>query len=250
MSFLSDIGDYFRGNPVAGSLVTIAGLVLLSKQVSKNLSPANIADPAQPETGTRQQLRASTKNNINVLYGDGYTSGPLTDARMSSDTKTMYYCLTLSEKTGTLLSTGQASQYTFKEIYWNGSRIVFQDDGITASYTIDKAGNVDRSINGLVQVYCYAGNSSTPKIPQGYTNTSTSNAYTIMPGWTQADQPMSDLVFAIVKVTYSAANNVTGLADMTFRISNSMNLPGDVLYDYMSNTRYGAGIPTAEILSA
>jgi hypothetical protein len=250
MSFLSDVGNFFKDNPVAGSFATIVGLALLSKQISKNLSPANADVPNQPETGTRQQLRASTKNNINVLYGDAYTSGPLTDAKMSDDTKTMYYCLTLSEKTGTKLSDGQASQYTFKEIYWNGGRIVFQDGVITASYTIDKAGNVDRSINGLVEVYCYAGNSSTPKIPEGYTNTSTSNAFTIMPGWTQANQPMSDLVFAIVKVTYSSSNNVTGLADMTFRISNTMMLPGDVIYDYMSSTRYGAGIPTAEILSA
>jgi hypothetical protein len=26
-----------------------------------------------------------------------------------------------------------------------------------------------------------------------------------------------------------------------------MNKPGDVLYDYMTNERYGAGIPAAEI---
>jgi hypothetical protein len=30
-------------------------------------------------------------------------------------------------------------------------------------------------------------------------------------------------------------------------MKNTMTLPGDVLYDYMTNTRYGAGIPEAEI---
>jgi hypothetical protein len=36
---------------------------------------------------------------------------------------------------------------------------------------------------------------------------------------------------------------------MRFKIQNSMTLPGDCIYDYMTNTRYGAGIDPAEINS-
>ena len=58
---------------------------------------------------------------------------------------------------------------------------------------------------------------------------------------------MNDTLFAIVKVTYSRDKGVTGMPNMMFTITNSMKLPGDVLYDYMTNTRYGAGIDSANI---
>jgi hypothetical protein len=60
---------------------------------------------------------------------------------------------------------------------------------------------------------------------------------------------MNDLIFALVRVDYNREKNVTGLGDVTFEVSNSMFLPGDVLNDYMTNTRYGAGIASAEILT-
>jgi hypothetical protein len=61
---------------------------------------------------------------------------------------------------------------------------------------------------------------------------------------------MNELIFSVVRVEYSREKNVTGIGDLKFHIQNSMFLPGDVLYDYMTNTRYGAGIAQAEILSA
>jgi hypothetical protein len=36
---------------------------------------------------------------------------------------------------------------------------------------------------------------------------------------------------------------ITGLPNMRFHVTNSMTLPGDCLLDYMTSTRYGAGIP-------
>jgi hypothetical protein len=58
---------------------------------------------------------------------------------------------------------------------------------------------------------------------------------------------MSNLVFVIVRVDYNKDKNITGLGDLTFEIKNSMKLPGDCLYDYMTNTRYGAGIDAVGI---
>jgi hypothetical protein len=70
-----------------------------------------------------------------------------------------------------------------------------------------------------------------------------------MPNWT-ANHDMTNLVFAIVKITYNKEKNVTGLGDMKFVLENSMSEPGDCLYDYMTNTRYGAGIASTEIYAA
>jgi 1-deoxy-D-xylulose 5-phosphate reductoisomerase len=61
---------------------------------------------------------------------------------------------------------------------------------------------------------------------------------------------MNNLVFAIVEVTYNKTKNVTSLPNMSFAIQNSMTMPGDCLWDYMTNTRYGAGIPASEIKDA
>jgi hypothetical protein len=58
---------------------------------------------------------------------------------------------------------------------------------------------------------------------------------------------MSDLVFAIVKVDYNRDKNVTSIGDYQFKITNSMKLGGDCLFDYATNTRYGAGIRLADI---
>lgn len=265
MSFLDSIvdvgksvGNFFTGGSAAGniasSLVTLAGMGFLASQLSKNVNSQNDSATTTPATvnidaGVRLQIDASANNKIPVLYGEAYFGGIITDAKMSDDALTMYYCLTLSERTGNLLSTGAASQYTFKDIYWNDQRVIFQPDGTTVDYTVDRSGVVDRSMKDLVKIYCYAGNSSSPQAPEGYTNGSIPHAYTVMPGWTSNTHPMSDLIFAVIQVTYSQANGVNGLGDLQFQVQNSMSLPGDVLYDYMKSDRYGAGIATTEILA-
>lgn len=262
MSFLDSIvdvgksvGKFFTGGSAAGNLassvVTLVGMGFLASQLSKNTNADTTADtPATVniDNGVRLQIDASASNKIPVLYGEAYFGGIITDAQMSTDALKMYYCLTLSERTGNLLSTGAASTYTFKDIHWNDQRVIFKPDGITVDYTVDRSGVVDHSLKDLVKIYCYAGNSDTPKAPQGYTNGSIPAAYSVMPNWT-VDHDMNDLIFAVVEVTYSQANGVDGLGTMIFQIENSMSLPGDVLYDYMKSERYGAGISTAEILA-
>lgn len=256
MSFLSDIVDfgkeYFGGNGVGSSIVRSIAMIAVVKSLSQSANKGNdTGADANIDAGVRLQIEPATNNKVPVLYGTGYFGGIVTDAVMTNTNKTMYYCLTLCEKTGTKLSDNQPSSYTFKDVYWNDQRIVFNSDGITANYTTDRNGIVDTNISGLVKVWCYAGDSTAAnqKIPENYTNTSTVHAATIMPGWTTSTHLMSDLAFAIVRVDYNREKNITGLGDMLFQVENSMKLPGDCLYDYMTNERYGAGIPAAEINS-
>ena len=60
---------------------------------------------------------------------------------------------------------------------------------------------------------------------------------------------MSELVFCIVKIKYNKEKDITSLGEMEFKLNNTLTLPGDVIYDYMTNERYGAGIDSAEIYS-
>ena len=255
MSFLSDITDtaskFFGGNSAGSSILRTVLTGYALNQFSKNTIKSNDirSQTNNIDAGVRLQIPPAADKHIPVLYGTAYFGGIITEAQMSNNNKTMHYVLTLSEKTGTLLSTTSASAYTFKYIYWNDQRIVFKADGLTVDYTVDVNGNIDRSLSELVKVYCFAGNSSTPQVPETYTNGSLLPAYSIVPTWTSS-YTMSDLIFAVVRVDYSKDRNVTGIGNMNFQIQNSMVKPGDVLYDYMTNTRYGAGIPAGEIYSA
>jgi len=257
MSFLSGILDIGRtvvgaisGSTIASSIVKIAALSYISKKVNANANKDNnTQNDSNIDKGVRLQIPPAAENKIPVLYGQGYFSGIITEAEMSNLNKTMFYCLTLSEKTGTLLSNGTSSTYTFKNIYWNDQRIIFKNDGITVDYTVDRTGTVDRSLDGQVSIYCYAGNSSSRVNPVGYNNTTTINAYDLFTNWTTSTHQMNDLIFSVVRVDYNREKNVTGLGTVLYQVENSMKMPGDVLYDYMVSTRYGAGIAAGEILT-
>ena len=101
-----------------------------------------------------------------MLYGTATFGGVITDAWLTDNNQTMYFVLSVAEKTGNLIS-GTASSYVFNDIYYNDKRMVFQTGGIVADYAIDREGNRDESVRDLVEVYCFAGNSTSPQAQIG-----------------------------------------------------------------------------------
>jgi hypothetical protein len=260
MSFLDDIVDVgsnlwgqFTGSGVAGSVAKATALGFLLKEVTNSVNKDNTKAQTTTTTavdpGVRLQVDPDPTHAIPVVYGEAYLGGIVTDARLTNSNQTMWYCITLCEKTGTKISDSADSVITFKEIYWNDQKIVFQSDGITAASTVDNDGTVNTDINDLVKIYCYNNGSTSPVVPTGYTNGSLLAAYGVWATgseWTSS-YTMNNLVFALVCVTYNKDKSVTGLPNMKFKLKNSMTQPGDCLYDYVTNTRYGAGIDSAEI---
>ena len=256
MSFLEGIKrfgkktyKFLRGNSTASTLVKVAALAFLVNKLNRNKNRDNDQDTKNIDQGVRVQVPPASDNKVPVLYGTAFFGGAITDAQMTNSNKTMTFCVTLSETTGPLRDSS-ASTYNFKDVYWNDQRIVFKSDGFTADYTVDRNGNFDRSIEGLVKVYCYAGGTSNPVVPDNYTNSSYPNAYDVMPNWSVGTHLMTNLVFAVIEVNYSREKGITSLVDMKFEIANSMKLPGDVLSDYMQSTIYGAGIDATKIDSS
>lgn len=257
MSFIDDIIDYgstaakfLSGDSLGSSLARTAILAYTVNRVAGSTTSGNdlTTGTDQPDTGVRLQINPGTQNRIPVVYGSAYLGGIVTDAEPANDNKTMWYAITISERTGTKLSDGLSSAVAFNDIYWNDQRIVFQSDGITADYTVDRDSNVDYSVQGLVRVYCFAGSSTQPVVPDNYSNNSLVPAYSLMPNWT-SNHMMSDLNFALVRVDYNRERSITQIPNMRFHITNNMTLPGDCIYDYMTNSRYGAGIDPTEINS-
>jgi len=242
------IGFFTGGGSIIGSIITtaVAGYVL--NKVTKSTSQSSASSQAPPKP-TNITIPPDAFQKIPVLYGRSLFSGIITEAVMSNSNTTMTFVLTLCEYTGSLLSTNfaTASNFNFNAIYWGNSEIFFQDDGITAHYTQDVNGAQSSNVNGLVRVWCYAGGSANQyQVPPSGTSIATQNAWDVVPGWT-SNMSMNGLVFAVVQINYSSAQGITNLDNMVFDISNSMTLPGDCLYDYMTNTRYGAGIDPSTI---
>jgi hypothetical protein len=171
--------------------------------------------------------------------------GAVSDAVLSPDNRTMWFVITLCERTGVLLSNNSVSQIFFEKIWWDGLEIVFQNNGVTAAALRDATGATDTRINGLVEVYCYSGNSSLGVKPIGFSGP-IPDARAVMPGWTN-NHTMNDLIFAVVKVTYNREKDITRLGKIDFKLRNTMTQPGDCLFDYMTNARYGAGLNPSEI---
>lgn len=252
-SLLGGVSDFFSQNSLGSNLAKTALLGYTLNRVNNSINKENPtptqAAASKPDPGVRLQTPPASDYKVPVLYGSATFGGAITDAYLTTDNQTMYFVLTLCEKTGTLLSTSAASEFVFNDVYLNDNRVIFQSDGITADYMIDREGNQDISIRGLVEVYCYAGDSDTPVVPEYYSNGSLDPAYDVMPIWTSA-MSMDETVFAIAKITYSKDKGVNRLPDMKFTITNSMSLPGDCIYDYMTNTRYGCGIDSGDIAAS
>jgi hypothetical protein len=199
------------------------------------------------DTGVRQTLDTATTHKIPVIYGSAHMGGIITDGILANDNKTMWMCLTISEKTGRLFSTGAAPVYTFNTAYRNTNQVTFQADGVTIDRVTDSDGNQDSSMQGLIKVYMYAGGGAAANqiSPTGF-SVSPQNAWDLFPGWTISNN-MTDLIFALIRVEYNRDKNVTSLGQFQFNIANRMTDAGDVLFDYATNTRYGAGIRLPEI---
>jgi len=241
---LLDVGakafTWFTGGGIAAQLARTVVTGVALNQVNKAISKEQKKDTQkQQDQGVRLKVDPDPTAKIPVVYGRAALAGIVTDAQITNNNMTMWYCITLCEVTGNLaLGQGAASQINLLRVYRDNQKLIFGSDAVTVVKTVDHSGVENTDINGLVKVYYFRnGSSSGPSsIP----------AYSLIPGWT-ANHAMTNLAFALVRVDYNREKNVTGLGTLRFVLENTMSQPGDCLYDYMTNTRYGAGIPAQEI---
>jgi hypothetical protein len=186
------------------------------------------------DQGVRVQLPPATENKIPIIYGRAFQQPIITDARISADNKVMTYVLTLSELT-------QTGSYTFNAVYWNDQKLNFDTDGFTVISSDLPDGTTSTTFANLIKVYVFAGGSGSVfnEPIAGGANPGV-NAYDLV--GESFDYAMTDLVFAVIQLTYDSAKGVTGLPTMTFDVTNSLSNPGEVWVDYLTSTRYGAGI--------
>jgi hypothetical protein len=265
MSFINDIlgavggaVEWLGGNSIGAGLArtAITGYALrkVTNSIQKENAKPETTQPSQnpvlnpiPDAGVRLQIAPDPENRIPVVYGSAHLGGIITDAELANGNQDLYVVFTLCERTGRRLSDNAQSIISFENIFVNDERMVFNVDGETLTYTIDRDGNLNNNWAGLIDVYCYNNGSTGGVKPVGYTGQPTV-AYSVMPSWSPL-YTMNELVFAIVRIRYSPDRGLQSIPTFRFQLNNSMTQPGDCVFDYMTNTRYGAGIAPSEIRS-
>jgi hypothetical protein len=209
----------------------------------------------QQDMGVRQQVPPSAVNAIPIVYGTAYLGGTFIDAVLSTNQKAMYYVLAVS-------SISPSGQFVFDQtdMYYGDRKITFDatDPAKVISLT-DEAGNVDTKINNFLYIGLYTSSQAgvisnqnwySPSVVMGPTTPFTDYPIAAGQQWPTTGRQMNGTAFAIVTLIYSQDANTTQLAPITFKAVHTLNgtgvaKPGDVWYDYITNSVYGGAVDAA-----
>ena len=225
------------------TLVTIGISKLVSNRANKKAAGAQ-------DVGSRFSLAPATNNKLPVSYGSAFLGTVMTDAKITTDQKTMYYVYSLCEATSGTMS--------FGKIFWNGKEVTLgagdysANNKVVSLTTNATPPQVDDTINGYAWIYKFSSGSSSG------TNTGGTSAITILSDagipvadrWTSTDV-MTDTCFIIVKVVYNKdVQDAQRDPKISVQVTNTLTKPGAVLLDYMTDVQYGCAINVTDIDTA
>ena len=234
-----------------GMIVAFAINMVASAIVARVFAPdaPSIDSMSTPNPGNKATVPPAGDNKLPVIYGTSYSGGIVIDMTITSNSQQIYYVLALSEVTNTETG-GTPDTFTFGDIFYAGKKVIFDNTDLTKVIALrdTSTGLDDTTVAGKINIYLYKNGSSQP------TNTGNSaitvlSASDLVYKW-DATKTMTNCVFAIVRLTYSVTANIRGLDQMRFQITNSRKAPGDCFLDYLSSSRYGAALTTAQIDTA
>jgi hypothetical protein len=237
------------------SVYVIAATFATSMVVNRIFAPnSNIDSGAtQKDPGVRNQVPPDTTNPIPVGYGSFYCGGKFVDACLTTDGMKMFYVMAIS----CVSENGQFSFDTTK-FYFADRLITFDSSDPTKVISLtDGAGNVDTKISGNLYINLYSSDYSGNVTPINSCPLpwASGTEYSMGDGsglvydqqWQSTNRRMNGLAFAVVRLTYSRDAGTTAMSPITFHCNHFLNStgtakPGDVWYDYMQNTIYGAAV--------
>lgn len=244
----SAIGSALAASNVVSFVVTMVASSIISKIFAPK--PPSLGDQTNP--GSRQQLPPAGSNKLPVVYGDAWVGGIVTDVSITKGLTGMLFVISLCETTNTEsgVSVGGADNINFGEIWWGGKRCLFHDTDKTRVVGLEDPSNgkvID--VDEKLYFYLYNNGSNSPvNTTLTATQVFTDPAFNWELSWSwDGSQTMTNTVFAIVRLRYSVKKTITGLSPTKFQIKNSRKSPGDCFLDYLTSTRYGAGIPLSQV---
>ena len=253
------IVSYFGLTGFAAAAATLGVRIISTMAITSLIAKDMKQSQPQPgNSGGVVQLPPATDNKLPVVYGDAWVSPIIVDAKISTDQQHMWYVLAFSETT-------DSGTVSFDQIYWDDKVLLFNPNNpntIRAWYNAADNTTVT-GVGGKIHMWFYrdgsllTGTTHRCISPEGVSSQqpTTVTAVSVLQDemiasaqrWTVANR-MTKTVFAVCRVDYDADYGITGLSNsIRARIKNTLKAPGDVLKDYLTNGRYGAGIPLANI---
>lgn len=226
----------------------------VSMIVSRAFAPKVDSPEGLKDNGVRQQVPPNSTNGVPIAYGDCYMGGTFVDAVLSTDQKTMYYVMVISN----ISPNGQFSIDPNK-CYWQDQLIGFGASGYDVGSLTDGAGNVNTKIAGNLYIAVYQSTatgviSSLNGAPMPHVFMGGGDIANDL-RWPSTGRQMYGLAFAIIKMNYNRDANTTQMMPITFHVSHYLNnegaaYPGDVWEDYITNPQYGGAINALNVDSA
>jgi hypothetical protein len=227
----------FAVSAVAFGLRIVATLVI-SSIIGQRSNKGGDPGAAGAQLGSRVQLPPNTDNKIPVVYGEAYMKPIITDAKISTDNQTMWYVLVFSEA----MESDTIGTFSFGDIYWADKRLTFDVSDQTRVVSWTDSNNVTSTkVDGNLYMWLYRDGSDEPINSADAAYSSAVLADTSIAEANRWDntKKMSKLVFAVMRVKYNAEADLTGLAEITAQVKNTLSAPGSVIQDYLTNPRYG-----------
>ena len=241
------LAETFAISAAEAAVGSFALQMIASSIVSKIFAPdppsSGLNNQTTLNTGANLQVPPATNNKLPIVYGNTFIGGTITDLSITTDNQDLYYVMSICEVTGG----NTPDTITFGDIYYGGKLCVFDatDQYKVVGLTDPSTNTTDNTVDGHLFIYLYNNGSYSPV-------NSTASAIDVMLAggltytW-DGSKLMSDCAFAIVHLNYNQDANITSIQQTQFEITNSRSSAGDVLYDYLSNERYGGAIPVNQI---
>lgn len=221
--------------------IAIVATVVMTKAFAVDTGYTDPSGGSTGSLGNRQQVPPATDNKLPLVYGSAYVGGIITDLSITSDNQKLYYVLSLCEVTGNGTDT-----ITFGDVYFGGKKVIFDGDGPSITGLLDESTGVTSTTQApYIKFYFYNNGSNSPansSISAIQLMQSTGLTYT----WDES-KVMTNCAFVIMVLEYNAAASITGLQRTSFQVTNSRDSAGDCLYDYLTNTVYGAALPVSQV---
>jgi hypothetical protein len=256
------VGTWLAGETV---LAFVARTVLFTG-ISRIIAKRSLSQSNSAAASGRTQQAPVANNVLPVVYGTAFIPPTITDAKISTDQKYMWYVCALAEHTDTTVSSG----YTFGDIYYDGKLVTFDGTDTSKVTKLTTNGDTpqeDTSIAGKLYIWKFP-NGSTSGISTGGANAITllsdnstgggipsgerwnGPIYTYTEGLVTYSPTMTNTAFMIIRVEYNEDAGLSGLGQVQVELTNTITKPGDALKDYLLNSRYGCAVPLAKIDTA
>jgi len=246
-------------------LAFVARTVLFTG-ISRIIAKRSLSQSNSAAASGRTQQAPVANNVLPVVYGTAFIPPTVTDAKISTDQKYMWYVCALAEHTDTTVSSG----YTFGDIYYDGKLVTFDGTDTSKVTKLTTNGDTpqeDTNISGKLYIWKFPNGSSSGISTGGadaitlLSDSSTGGGipsgerwngpiYTYTEGLVTYSPTMTNTAFIVIRVEYNDDAGLSGLGQVQVELTNTITKPGDALKDYLLNSRYGCAVPLTKIDTA